>query len=153
MNTYLIWLYLHIMGAIIAFGFGFTVPVIGRMVAAEPMHGNWWLRASERVGRTIIIPTALSMIVTGGLLVMTSGHSFKELWLGVALVLYIIALVLSIFVQRPAVLKAIELTSTPPGPGGPNPEVPKLLARARGIGMLLGLLVVIIVFLMVFKPF
>ena len=42
-------LFLHIVGAIIAFGFGFAVPVIGKMAAAEPQHANWFLRAGKRV--------------------------------------------------------------------------------------------------------
>jgi hypothetical protein len=38
------------------------------------------------------------------------------------------------------------------GPGGPDPQVPALAARARRIGYVLALLVLVIVALMVFKP-
>jgi uncharacterized membrane protein len=152
-GMYPLWLYLHIMGAIVAFGFGFAVPVIGRMAAAEPQHASFFLRAGRRVSSTVIIPAALSMAVTGGLLVMTSGHGFAELWLDVAIVLYVIAIGLSLFVQRPAFDRVIELTSTPPGPGGPSPEIPMLAARGRRTGYVLALLVLVIVGLMVFKPF
>ena len=149
---YTLWLFLHILGAIVAFGFGFAVPVIGRMLAAEPQHSNWWLRAGKRVSETIITPAALSMAVTGVLLIMTSSHSPKEIWLGAGIVLYIIAIGLSIFVQRPILIQMIALTATPPGPGGPNPAIPELARRARMVGYVLSLLVVVIVFLMVMKP-
>ena len=149
---YQLWLYLHIMGAIIAFGFGFVAPVIGRMVAEEPQHARFFVRAGKRVSSTVIIPAALSMAVTGGLLIMTTNRSMGEIWLGTAILLYIIALGLSLFVQRPAFDRIIELTATPPGPGGPDPQVPVLAARARRIGYILALLVLVIVALMVFKP-
>jgi uncharacterized membrane protein len=149
-----LWLFLHILGAIIAFGFGFYAPVYGAMLAREPQHGNWYLRASKRVSDVILIPVALSMAVTGTLLVLSSGGfaRFQELWLAVAIVLYVIALLVVFLLQRPAVSRLIELTSGPPGPGGPPPEVPALLGRMRLYGMTLLVLVVVIVALMVTRP-
>jgi uncharacterized membrane protein len=149
-----LWLYLHILGAIVAFGFGFYAPVYGAMLAREPQHGNWYLRASKRVSDVVTIPVALSMAVTGSLLVMSSGgvQRFSELWLTVAIVLYVVALLVVFLLQRPAISKVIALTSTPPGPGGPPPEVPALLSRVRLYGIVLLILVVTIVALMVTKP-
>ena len=44
--------------------------------------------------------------------------------------------------------------STPPAPGSPpNPEIPATAAKVRTGGIVLSLLVVMIVFLMVTKPF
>jgi len=150
---YQLFLFLHILGAVIAFGFGFATPVIGRMLALEPQHGNWFLRAGKRVGDTILIPASLSMAVTGILLIMTSSHSPKEPWLALAIVIYIAAVLTVLFVQRPAFIKLIALTSTPPGPTGPDPMVPLLLKRTRMVGFALSGAVVVIIFLMVFKPF
>ena len=150
---YPLFLFLHILGAVIAFGFGFTTPVIGRMLALEPQHGNWFLRAGKRVGDTILIPASLSMAVTGVLLIMTSSRSPKEPWLALAIVIYIVAILTVLFVQRPTFIKLIALTSTPPGPTGPDPLVPVLLKRTRMVGFGLSAAVVVIIFLMVFKPF
>lgn len=149
-----LWLFLHVLGAIIAFGFGFYAPVYGAMLAREPQHGNWYLRASKRVSDVIIIPVALSMAVTGVLLVMSSGgmQRFREPWLAIALALYVIALLIVFLRQRPTVSKVIALTAAPPGPAGPPPEVPVLLSRLRLYGAITLILVVAIVALMVSKP-
>ena len=147
-----LFLFLHVLGAIIAFGFGFTAPVFGKMAAAEPQHGPFFIRSAKRVSDTILIPAALSMAVTGVLLIATGVHGPRELWLGVAIAIYIVAILVVLFVQRPTFVRLITLTSTSPGPGGPNPEVPRLLARARRVGYGLTATVVVIVFLMVTKP-
>jgi uncharacterized membrane protein len=149
-----LWLFLHILGAIVAFGFGFYAPIYGAMVAREPQHGNWYLRASKRVSDVIIIPVAISMAITGTLLVVSSGgmQRFQEPWLAVSIVLYVIALLIVFLLQRPAIGKVLALTSTPPGPGGPPPEVPVLLSRVRSYGVVLLVLVIAIVALMVAKP-
>jgi uncharacterized membrane protein len=151
---YQLWLFLHILGAIAAFGFGFYAPIFGRASAAEPQHGNWFLRAARRVSNGVIVPVAISMAITGTLLVIDTGgmKRFQELWLAIALVIYVAALLTVFLVQRPALNKVIELTSQPPGPGGPPPEVPALLRRLQLAGLALLVMVIAIVALMVWKP-
>jgi len=153
-RMFTLWLVLHVLGAIIAFGFGFYAPVLGAMVAREPQHGNWYVRASKRVSDVVITPAALSMAVTGVLLVMSSGgmDRFREPWLALSLVIYVVALVIVFALQHPTAKKVIALTSTPPGPEGPSPEVPRLLSRMRIYGTILLVLVITIVVLMVAKP-
>lgn len=145
-------LYLHIMGAIIAFGFGFAVPVIGRMAGKEPQHGNFFLRAGSRVGDTILLPASLSMAITGAGLIYYGAHTPREMWLSIAMGIYVVAILVVLFVQRPTFKKLIALTSTPPGPTGPDPQVPVLLKRTRIVGLGLSGAVLVIVYLMVFKP-
>ena len=75
-------------------------------------------------------------------------------WLAVGIVLYVIAIVFAFAWQTPNGRKLVELTSTPPAPGSPpNPEIPATAAKVRTGGIVLSLLVVVIVFLMVTKPF
>lgn len=145
-------LFLHIMGAIIAFGFGFTVPVIGRLAGAEPQHGNFFLRAGRRVSDTVLVPAALSMAVTGAGLIHWGGHTPREMWLSLAMGIYVVAILVVLLYQRPLFNRLIRLTATPPGPGGPDPQIPALLKRTRLIGVGLGVAVFVIVFLMVYKP-
>ena len=45
----LLFLLLHIGGAIVAFGPTFAFPLIGSMGAAEPQHANFALRINERI--------------------------------------------------------------------------------------------------------
>jgi uncharacterized membrane protein len=151
---YELWLFLHVLGAIVAFGFGFYAPVFGAAAAREPQHGNWYMRASKRVSDMILIPVAISMFITGTLLVVETGgfRRFEELWLAISLVLYVIALLIVFLGQRPGLRKVIELTSAPPGSSGAPAEVPALLARLRLFGFVLLALVIAIVALMVWKP-
>jgi uncharacterized membrane protein len=145
-------LYLHVMGAIIAFGFGFAVPVIGRMAGKEPQHGNFFLRAGTRVSDTILIPAAISLGITGAGLIYYGAHTPREMWLSISMGIYVVAILVVLFFQRPTFKKLIALTSMPPGPAGPDPQVPVLLKRTRIVGLGLSAAVLVIVYLMVYKP-
>ncbi len=149
-----LWLFLHILGAIAAFGFGFYAPVFGMAAAREPQHGNWYMRASKRVSNVVIVPVAISMFITGTLLVIETGgmRRFEELWLAVALVLYVISLLIVFLLQRPALNKVIALTEQPPGPEGPPVELTENVRKMQLYGMILLLLTIAIVALMVWKP-
>ena len=154
-------LFLHVLGAIAAFGSSFTAfPAIGAMGGKEPMHGNFALRVSEVISKRVW-PLALIQGVTGVLLIFVAGVDLtKALWLDVAIVLYVFALGFSYFRQTPTLHKLIEMSSTPPpppapgsAPAGPPPAFMALVKQLQQGGMILGLLVVVIVFLMVTKPF
>ena len=149
-----LWLFLHILGAIAAFGFGFYAPVFGMASAREPQHGNWYMRASKRVSNAVIVPVAISMAVTGTLLVVETGgmRRFEELWLAVSLVLYVIALLIVFLRQRPALNTVIALTEQPPGPEGPPAELTENVRKLQLYGVSLLVLTIAIVALMVWKP-
>src|SRR5574338_288922 len=157
MSLFAIILFLHVLGAIVAFGPSFLAfPAIGAAGGKEPMHGNFALRVSEGVAKRVW-PLALLQGVTGVLLIYLAGVDLtKALWLDVAIVLYVFALGFSYFRQTPTLLKLIEMTNTPPpppapgaAPSGPPPAMLALVKQVQQGGMLLGLLVVVIVFLMV----
>ena len=157
MDLFRILLFLHVIGAIIAFGPGFAAMVVGPMVAKEPQHANFYARTQLATARRIITPLSISMAITGVAMILVRGWSNiagTSLWLPVAIVFYVIAVVFSITVQAPAGQKLVQLTSTPPAPGtAPNPELPATAGRLRQGGMVLSGLVLIIAFLMVTKPF
>ena len=157
MVLFQIWLFLHILGAIVAFGPGFAAMVVGPMVAREPQHANFYARTQLTTARRLVTPVALSMAVTGILMILDRGWdviSATGNWIEVAVLLYIVAIVFSVVWQAPAGAKLVELTSTPPAPGSPpDPAIPATAKRLRNGGMLLSALVVVIAFLMVTKPF
>jgi uncharacterized membrane protein len=153
-GMYELWLFLHILGAIAAFGFGFYAPIFGMATAREPQHGNWYMRASKRVSNGVIVPVAISMFITGTLLVVATGgmRRFEELWLALSLVLYVIALLIIFLLQRPALNRVIALTGQPPGPEGPSPELAENVRKMQLYGLVLLVLTIVIVALMVWKP-
>jgi uncharacterized membrane protein len=155
-------LFLHIVGAIIAFGPGFALAIFGAAAGREPQHANFTLRASSVIARRLIVPLAVLQGVTGLGLVLTEGTELlTRPWLLLAIVLYAIALYIAIGLNLPNLRRLIEMTTPPPGgapaggppPGGPPPELVDRVARSRQYGMAMSGLVVVIVFLMVVKPF
>jgi uncharacterized membrane protein len=149
-----LFLFLHIVGAIAAFGFGFYAPIFGMAVAREPQHGNWYMRTAKRLSDVVIIPVAISMFITGTLLVVESGgmQRFQELWLALSLVLYVVSLLIVFLLQRPTLKRVIALTSTPPGPDGPPAELREDVRKMQLYGVILLVLMISIVALMIWKP-
>ena len=150
-----IFLFLHVMGAIIAFGPGFSAPIIGKATGEEPQHASFAAKINDRITDQRVVPLAIFQGVTGLVLIWLTGvNPLSTLWLGLGIVLYVIALGYALFVQRPTLKKIVELTSTPPPPGasGPPPELMSAVKRAQQGGMLLGGLIVLIVILMLTKP-
>lgn len=153
--------FLHVGGAIVAFGPSFTFPIIGATAGREPQHMNFALRLQEKIGSRLVLPLALFQGVTGLLLIWRTGRDiFASGWLGLGIVLYLAALGTAIFVSLPTVRKLIAATSAPPPPppagahpAGPPPHLAALVRRARLAGFAQLGLILAIVFLMVVKPF
>lgn len=148
---------MHMLAAIVGFGPTFAFPVVGGLGGREPQHANFAARANDLVGRRLTWPLALSMAVTGVLIIWASEIDLlKTRWLISSIVLYAAAMGYSLFVQQPASAEVIRLGSTPPPPGaapsGPPPELRAAVGKVRRGGMLLSVLVVVIVALMVVKP-
>jgi uncharacterized membrane protein len=152
-NVVPILLFLHVLGAIAAFGPTFAYSIMGAMAGREPQHANFSARQTAAIGNKLVYPLAIFQGITGVLLIISAQISVQQLWLGLGIVLYAIALTYSLTIQRNALHHLIELSSTPPAPGTPpNPEIPATVKKVQRGGMFLGFLIVVIVFLMVVKP-
>jgi Predicted integral membrane protein (DUF2269). len=147
-------LFLHAMGAILAFGPTFAYSIMGAMAGREPQHANFSARQIEAIGNKMVYPLAIFQGITGVLLILAASIDLKAApWLAIGIVLYAIVLTYAFTVQRNALLHLIELSSTPPAPGTPpSAEIPATVKKVQRGGMLLGFLIVVIVFMMVVKP-
>jgi hypothetical protein len=150
-------LFLHVLGAIAAFGPTFAFRFIGEMGGAEPQHGNFATRVSHTISARLVYPIGITLPITGALMIIVGGFDLTSRalwWLDLAIVVYILVYGFSFFVLRRIVERVIELTSSPPPPGasGPPPELLMHVGRLQrgSIGLTIGLLVII--FLMVVKP-
>ena len=157
MDLFRLILFLHVFGAILAFGPTFAYSIMGSMAGKEPQHANFSSRQVAAIGNKLVYPLAIFQGITGVLLIISGKLDLMNTrWLMLGIVLYVIALVYALTVQRNALHHLIELTSTPPPPGTPpGPPPPEVMATVRKIqrgGMFLGLLITVIVFLMVVKP-
>ena len=155
-------LFLHIGGAILAFGPTFTFPILGPMAGREPQHVSFALRFQMAVARRLIVPLALLQGITGALLIWRIGFDLLTRgWLLLSIALYLGLLVLSIGVGLPNLRRLIDATSGPPptpppdAPArhGPPPHIAAMVKKGRQIGMIQAATIVVIVFLMVTKPF
>ena len=153
----LILLFLHVLGAIVAFGPTFAFPFIGSMAGKEPQHLNFALRLQHRIAHGLVTPLALVQGVTGLLLVWKVGFDVLwHVWLLAGIALYLVALAISFMVLYPALAVLIPATSGPPpappaggAPAGPPPHILATAARAKLGGQVTSVLLVVIVFLMV----
>lgn len=150
-------LFLHVMGAILAFGPTFAFSIMGSLASKEPQHANFSARQTALISDRLVYPLAIFQGITGVLLIASGKIDvMAKPWLLIAIVLYLIAVVYGLTIQRAALHHVIEMTSTPPPPGTPpGPPPPALMAEVKKVqrgGMLLGTLIVVIVFLMVVKP-
>ena len=94
-------LFLHVLGAIVAFGPTFAFPIIGAMGGKEPQYANFATRVSATLSDRIVTPLGIFQGVTGVLLIWISGRDlFASVWLIVAIVFYVIALAYALTVQR-----------------------------------------------------
>jgi len=155
-------LFLHVLGAIIAFGPTFSFSVIGAMGAADQKHGNFATRVSHAISMKRILPFALSMLVTGIGLIWSGGidpFSRDTRWLALGSLLYVVLLTFALTIQIPTTQRIIDMTAGPPpeapagsAPGGPPPGLMAEVRKVQRGGLFLGVLIAVIVFLMVVKP-
>jgi len=151
-DLFLILLFVHVLGAIIAFGPTFAFPLMGSMAGREPQHGNYTTRMSALLGDRLVEPMVILTGISGIAMIWWRNLPLLEAsyrWLLLSLVLYVGAMAFSLLVQRPTVHKMIELTS---GPGAPGPEFGPTAGRASRNGRILTVLTVVVVYLMVVKP-
>jgi uncharacterized membrane protein len=169
-----LFLTIHILTAIVAFGPSFAFPLIARMAAQEPMHGPFAVKLTDVIEKRIVIPLALTMPISGGLLVWSEGIDLLATnWLLLAITLYVIAIVFAVGVQLRTVERMVEVagqlaraaapaSAMAAGPGaalaasadvpGLRAEMASLGTRAQQGGVLLSVLIVAIVTLMASKP-
>ncbi len=161
-TLFMAFLFLHILAAIVAFGPTYAFPLIASAGARHPQHAAFAAELSERIEWRLVLPAALTMPVSGALMIITAGIDLFQPWLLIAIVLYIAAITYSIVVQAPAGKELTQLltsmASASPGPGaaaaeqmsGPPPRLVELGAKMQRGGIILSVLLVAILALMVF---
>jgi hypothetical protein len=85
-----------------------------------------------------------------GLVAKTKVSLSKNPWLGAGIILYVLVLAAAIFYQLPTQKKILALLG--PSGGMDNPEVRKLATGQKVVGMAMGLAVVVVAVLMIWKP-
>ncbi len=145
--SYVLVKFLHILIAILALGTSAGLGIVLEFYGDHPAHGAFVLRAIERILALFVIPGYVLMLVTG-LWMAHLSWPLTTKWIQLALVLWGIGMVilgLTVVVLH----RQIGLFNTQ-GPSSNAYRRVSLLGRGLGAGT--GLIVVILLYLMVFKP-
>lgn len=154
MNSYNLLLSLHVIAVIIAFGVPFAWPFLQ---AAAERQGTGTTRFAlnliKRVDRMITIPGAVLIALVGiGLIFEIDADEDMPAWLELSIVLFVITFAAAIAVQHRTLLQAIRVLEPVPD-DAPLPEAYTPLGkRMQMVGGMLGLAIIVITFLMTWKP-
>ena len=165
-NSYDLLLLLHILVAIIGFGTVFLNGIYGaQSKSRQGPEGLAIAQANFLVSR-IAEYFIYAVVITGVLLVLISDGAWEwgDTWVWLSLLLYFVGIGISHGVLQPNVKRMISLMEQlahmgpPPagtGAGGPPPQVAEIEERGKRVGLAstaLHLILVIILYLMIFKP-
>jgi hypothetical protein len=151
-------LFLHILAAIAAFGPSMAYGLIATLGQKEPLHAIFALRVIQRIEQRLAIPMTIVVPILGVILILLGDWVFLENeWLIIAVALYAIAFLFSIFGVDRWLGRMIELSEAMMNPQagehvGPGPEFMALSRKVQVGAPLLGVLVVTVLLLMVWKP-
>lgn len=140
--------FIHIASAITAVGANITYGVWNVRGAADPSHMGFMLKGIKFLDNRIANP-AYGVLFLSGLVMIFVGHWGPALWVIVGIVLFIAIAVIGGAVYTPLLSNQIRLADAG---DTSSPEFMRLANRSRIIGPVLGLLVVVILIMMVFKP-
>ena len=141
-----LFLFLHVMGAIVVFGPTFVFPIIARFVRQSPQNAHFGAELAHFIESRLVTPGIFVQAATGIALIIILGADLTSSayrWLVTAIILYVIAIAYSVAVQAPAAAKMVELTAGGPppvaaggapaggAPAGPPPEIAANAPEAR----------------------
>lgn len=148
MLTSYLWLkFLHILIAILALGTSAGLGIVLEFYGEHPIHGRFLLQAIKRVVTFFVIPGYVLTLATGLWMVGLS-WPLATGWIQAALILGGVGLTL-LAMFRFVLVKQLGLLET----SGPTSATYRRISLAgRGLGAGVGLVVLFILYLMVFKP-
>jgi uncharacterized membrane protein len=153
---------LHVMAVVLAFGPTYAFPIV--QITAERRYPHalpFALHAIDRVNRGMVIPIAVLVGITGLYQAIDGPYEFgRDQWMDIGLTLYLISLALALWTYRPSVMEraiaAAEKMAEGAAPGAQvalSDEYRAVMRLPNLVGTILGPLVLIIIYLMVIKPF
>jgi uncharacterized membrane protein len=115
----------------------------------NPEHTAFTLKGIKFLDDRIANPAYGVLLVTGILLVFMAGYSITALWIDIALVLFVVLAVIALTQYTPTLRSQIKLAES-----GDMASVDyvRLAKRGQILGQALGVIVLVILAMMVFKP-
>jgi uncharacterized membrane protein len=144
--------FLHVWLAIMAIGYNAAYGLLIARARAGGIDGRelqFALRTVKVMDDYVANPCYALLLVTGGALVYVAGYPWTLKWIYLSLALLAAAFAIAIVLYTPTLRRQIEVLESS---GPSDPEFLKLSTRGAALGAILGVIVVTIVALMVFKP-
>ena len=149
MPLYLVLKYVHILLAIVAVGFNASYGIWLSRATREPEHMLHVLRGVRTLDRRFANPAYGLLLITGLSMLFVGGIPLTTLWIDLALLLYVVAVVVGIVLFAPVVRRQVALLESG---AGDSPEYRQLARRSTQLGIMTMLDVLLILVMMVFKP-
>ena len=147
--AFLIVKYIHILAAITAVGINISYTIWIIRSQREPAHTTFALKGIKFLDDRIANPAYGVLLLSGLLMVVLLPIPITTLWIVIALVLYAVMLVVAISQYTPALRSQIKLAEAG---DTTSAEFNRLATRSRVLGQTLGVIVLVILAMMVFKP-
>ncbi len=148
-TIYLVLKFIHIAAAITAVGSNITYGVWNVRAQSNPAQLGFALKGIKFIDDRIANPAYGVLLLTGLLMVFINHLPIGSLWIVLALILFAALSVLAFRVYSPLLRNQIKLVDAG---DTTSPEFERLSRRSAILGPILGLLAVLILIIMVFKP-
>ncbi len=143
--------YVHILLAITAVGFNASYAIwLARASQMSKEINEFALRGIKFLDDRIANPAYGLLLVTGLLMVWRGPWSLTTRWIDAALVVFVVIVLLAVFGYTPALRNQIKALESD---GPESPAYQAAAARQRLFGILFVIPILLILYLMVFKPF
>jgi uncharacterized membrane protein len=148
-GVYMTLKFIHILSAIVAVGSNITYGVWSARSAGDASRVSFALKGIKFIDDRIANPAYGVLLVTGLIMVFIGHWSITALWIVVALVGFVAVAVVGFAIYSPLLRNQIRLA----GAGDvTSAEAVALSRRGRVFGPVLGIIVLVILAMMVFKP-
>ena len=148
MDAFLLIKFVHVLSAIIALGFNASYGFwLGR--AGQDDRLSDYALSTVKIVDNVANAFYGVLLLTGLALVFLHQLDLRTFWIGSALVLYALAVLVGVVMYRPVLARQRAALASG---GAMSAEFQRLSSQARTLGILTGVIVVVIVFLMVTKP-
>jgi uncharacterized membrane protein len=148
-SLFLVLKVVHVLSVVVAVGANVTYAFWLRLAGRDrerllfAIHGIRWL------DRRIANPMYAVVFVTGVLMVLTGAYSFETGWIAASMALFLLVAILGIAVFAPAIRRQLAEAERDPT----SPAYAAVAARTARLGLTTTAIVLVIVVLMVAKPF
>jgi len=139
----------HVLAAITAVGANLTYTYWLRYAGQDRDRLVWTMKGIRRLDNFVATPAYVVLLITGILMVVGGVFSFQTGWIMAAIALYLVVVVVGIAFYAPALKRQISEAEIDPT----SPTYAAAARRSSLFGMFTTAVVLVIVTLMVTKPF